>query len=76
EIAIAITIHDYPLSMVDHLYFKRFVCSLQPLFTVPSRNTIKKEIFKIYDTERAKIQSGFGSNRDLHMYQHLMLLKG
>ncbi|CAL1375441.1 unnamed protein product [Linum trigynum] len=44
ELAIAITMHEYPLSMVDHLYFKRFVCSLQPLFTVPSRNTILKEL--------------------------------
>ncbi|CAL1406148.1 unnamed protein product [Linum trigynum] len=63
ELAIAITMHEYPLSMVDHLYFKRFVCSLQPLFTVPSRNTIKKEVFKIYDIERAKIQSLFDINR-------------
>ncbi|CAN0873411.1 hypothetical protein LINGRAHAP2_LOCUS10367 [Linum grandiflorum] len=27
---LAIIMHEYPLSMVDHLYFKRFVCSLQP----------------------------------------------
>ncbi|CAI0409414.1 unnamed protein product [Linum tenue] len=63
ELAIAITMHEYPLSMVDHLYFKGFVCSLQPLFTVPSRNIIKKEVFKIYDIEKAKIQSLFDINR-------------
>ncbi|CAI0424025.1 unnamed protein product [Linum tenue] len=63
ELAVAITMHEYPLSMVHHHYFKRFVYSLQPLFTVPSRNTKKKEVFKIYDTERAKIQSMFDSNR-------------
>ncbi|CAN0826474.1 Putative AC9 transposase [Linum grandiflorum] len=54
--------HEYPLSMVDHLYFKRFVSSLQPLFTVPSRNTIKKEVFKIYDSERGKIQKVLDNN--------------
>ncbi|CAN1222014.1 Putative AC transposase [Linum grandiflorum] len=48
--------HEYPLSMVDHLYFKRFVCSLQPMFSVPSRNTMKKEIFRVYEIERTKIQ--------------------
>ncbi|CAN0885251.1 Putative AC transposase [Linum grandiflorum] len=62
ELAIAITMHEYPLSIVDHLYFKRFVCSLQPLFTVPSRNTIKKEVFKIYDSERGKIQRVLDNN--------------
>ena len=46
ELAIAITMHEYPLSIVDHLYFKRFVCSLQPLFTVPCRNTIKKRCLR------------------------------
>ena len=55
--------HEYPLSIVDHLYFKRFVCSLQPLFTVPCRNTIKKEVFKIYDTERKRVQSVIDNNK-------------
>ncbi|CAL1413299.1 unnamed protein product [Linum trigynum] len=62
ELAIAITMHEYPLSIVEHLYFKRFVCSLQPLFTVPSRGTIKKEVFKMYDTKRAKLQSVLDNN--------------
>ncbi|CAN0903402.1 Zinc finger BED domain-containing protein DAYSLEEPER, partial [Linum grandiflorum] len=56
ELAIAIVMHEYPLSMVDHLYFKLFICSLQPQFTVPSRNTIKKDIMSIYMTEKTKIQ--------------------
>lgn len=48
----AIVMHDYPLSIVDHIGFRRILGSLQPLFLVPSRNTIKKEILKIYDIER------------------------
>ncbi|CAN0903861.1 hypothetical protein LINGRAHAP2_LOCUS22764 [Linum grandiflorum] len=43
-----IIMHEYPLSMVDHLYFNRFVRSLQPMFSVPSRNTMKNEIFLVF----------------------------
>ncbi|KAF1869298.1 hypothetical protein Lal_00018390 [Lupinus albus] len=52
ELANAIIMHDYPLSIVDHIGFRRYSAALQPLFQVPSRNTIKKEIFKVYDFER------------------------
>ncbi|CAN0862132.1 Putative AC transposase [Linum grandiflorum] len=55
ELAIALVMHEYPLSIVDHLYFRRFVCSLQPLFSIPTRNTLKKEIFKMYECERGRI---------------------
>ncbi|XP_019454971.1 PREDICTED: zinc finger BED domain-containing protein RICESLEEPER 3-like [Lupinus angustifolius] len=47
ELASAIIMHDYPLSLVDHVGFRRYSASLQPLFQVPSRNTIKKEILKV-----------------------------
>lgn len=53
ELANAIILHEYPLSIVDHFGFKRYSAALQPLFQVPSRNTIKKEIFKVYDFERS-----------------------
>ncbi|KAF1867946.1 hypothetical protein Lal_00042413 [Lupinus albus] len=39
-------------SQVDHVGFRRYSTTLQPLFQVPSQNTIKKEIFKVYDFER------------------------
>lgn len=42
ELAIIIIMHEYPLSMVDHVGFKRYSSTLQPLFKVPCRNTIKK----------------------------------
>lgn len=53
ELACAIIMHEYPLSIVDHVGFRRFAASLQPLFQVPCRNTIKKEIFKVYESERS-----------------------
>ncbi|CAN1225990.1 hypothetical protein LINPERPRIM_LOCUS2601, partial [Linum perenne] len=44
--------HEYPLSIVEHLHFKRFCYSLQPLFSVPSRK--KRDVMRLYCDERAK----------------------
>ncbi|CAN1154412.1 Putative AC transposase [Linum perenne] len=41
ELAIAVVIHEYPMSIVEHLHFKRFCYSLQPMFVVPSRVRIQ-----------------------------------
>jgi hypothetical protein len=51
-IAEAIIMHDYPLSIVDHVGLRRVFVALQPLFKVPTRNTIKKEVLKVYDLEK------------------------
>ena len=40
--------------MVDHIGFRKFVGSFQPLFKIISRNTLKSDILKIYDNEREK----------------------
>ena len=40
ELASMIVLHEYPLSMVDHAGFRRFVSALQPLFKMVTRNTI------------------------------------
>ena len=49
-----VILHEYSLSMVDHIGFREFVGSLQPLFKIISRNTLKSDIPKIYDNEREK----------------------
>jgi hypothetical protein len=36
-----LVLHDYPLSIVDHAGFRRFVHSLQPLFNLHTRNTYR-----------------------------------
>lgn len=36
-----LVLHDYPLSMVDHAGFRRFIHALQPLFKLHTRNTIR-----------------------------------
>ena len=40
--------------MIDHIGFREFVGSLQLLFKIISRNTLKSDIFKIYDNEKEK----------------------
>ena len=40
--------------MVDHIAFREFVSSLQLLFKLISRNTLKSDIIKICDNEREK----------------------
>ena len=49
KLARAIILHGYSLSIVDHVAFKDFASSLQPLFKMVSRNTIKDDIMKIYE---------------------------
>ena len=41
--------------MVEHIEFREFAGSLQPLFKVVSKNTLKSDILKIYDNEREKV---------------------
>ena len=54
KLVCAIILHEYPLSIVDHVAFKDFFSSLQPLFKMVSRNTIKDDIMKIYEVEKGK----------------------
>ncbi|CAN1815409.1 Putative AC transposase [Linum perenne] len=62
ELAIAVVMHEYPMSIVDHLHFKRFCYSLQPMFSVPSRNTLKKDVMGLFCDERVRIQKLIDSN--------------
>ncbi|XP_023752092.2 zinc finger BED domain-containing protein RICESLEEPER 3-like [Lactuca sativa] len=54
DLAEMIIIHEYPLSIVEHHGFRKFVGNLQPLFKVRCRNTIKGDIMSIYDFEKQK----------------------
>ncbi|WJZ82843.1 hypothetical protein VitviT2T_002568 [Vitis vinifera] len=57
KLARAIILHGYPLSIVDHVGFREFATSLQPLFKMVSHNTIKGYIMKIYEVEKDKMIS-------------------
>ena len=63
ELARMIILHEYPLSIVDHIGFRRYSTSLQPLFKMVCRNTIKKDIMGIYDHEREKSMHAIEKNR-------------
>lgn len=54
ELAAMIVLHEYPLSMVDHVGFRRFVGALQPLFKIGTRNMIRSDIMKHYEVEKKK----------------------
>ena len=57
KLARAVILHEYPLSIVDHIGFREFATSLQLLFKMVSRNTINGDIMKIYDIEKVKMDS-------------------
>lgn len=54
ELASMIALHEYPLSIVDHTGFRRFVSALQPLFKMVTQNTIRKDIMDAYKEEQRK----------------------
>ena len=54
KLAHMVILHEYSLSMVDHIGFKEFVADLQPMFKLVTRNTLKSDILKIYNNEREK----------------------
>ena len=63
KLACMVILHEYPLSMVDHIGFREFVTDLQPMFKLVTRNTLKSDILKIYDYEREKALKITDKNR-------------
>ncbi|CAI0462766.1 unnamed protein product [Linum tenue] len=63
DLVVAVIMHGYSLSMVEHLYFRSFLSGLQPLFSVPTRNTLKSDIFKMYESEKSRIMKLIGGNK-------------
>ena len=63
DLASMIVLHEYPLTMVDHVGFRKYSNTLKPLFKMVSRNTIKNDILKIYDYEKSKTMDLLGNNR-------------
>jgi hypothetical protein len=59
ELALMIIVHEYPLSMVDHVGFRKFCAALQPAFKVVSRNTIRKDILDMYEVQKQSMLKYF-----------------
>ncbi|XP_072078898.1 zinc finger BED domain-containing protein RICESLEEPER 2-like [Arachis hypogaea] len=63
ELSVMVCLHEYPLSIVDHIGFRRFCNALQPLFKVITRNTLKNDILKLYNDERSKTMNVLECNK-------------
>ena len=63
ELANTIILHEYPLSIVEHIGFKSYSASLQPMFKMVTRNTIKRDILSIYDFEKDKSMQQIDKNQ-------------
>ena len=63
ELALMIILHEYPFSIVDDIGFRKYSTSLQPLFKMVSRNTIKNDILSIYEKEREKSKHEIDKNQ-------------
>ena len=55
NLAHMVILHEYLLSMVDHIGFRKFVGFLQPLFKLISRNTLKSDILKFMIMRERKL---------------------
>ena len=44
NLARMVILHEYLISMVNHIGFREFVASLQPMFKLVTRNTLKSDI--------------------------------
>lgn len=56
ELANMVIMHEYPLAIVDHIGFRRFVSSLNPSFKIISRNTLRTDIMKMFTSEKAGLK--------------------
>ena len=50
-----IAAHDYPFQMVEHKYFKLFVASLQPNYSMKSRFTVKEDCMALFQSMKGGI---------------------
>ncbi|XP_077251938.1 zinc finger BED domain-containing protein RICESLEEPER 2-like [Tasmannia lanceolata] len=58
-IAKMIIVHEYPFKMVEYTWFNILYKSLNPSYEKMSRNTIKLECMKVYETEKEKLKKNF-----------------
>ncbi|PIA33846.1 hypothetical protein AQUCO_03900001v1 [Aquilegia coerulea] len=55
DLAHMIILHGYPLSMVEHVGFRRFVSNLQPFFQIMSGDGAKAVCMQIYQKQKQKM---------------------
>lgn len=65
ELAFMICLIEYPLAMVKHVGFRRFINVIQHKFKSVSRNTVTKDIMTIYEYEKEKTIRLFAKNKSM-----------
>ena len=63
DLACAIILHEYPINMVEHKGFRKFLSGVQSMFKMISRSTMRRYIIKIYEEERIKTMKFLESNK-------------
>jgi len=63
EHAKMVILHEYPIMMINRVSFRSFIHLLQPLFKTHSRNAMKNDIMKLYESERTKQMNSLGKNK-------------
>ncbi|CAI0448983.1 unnamed protein product [Linum tenue] len=58
-----IVIDEMPFRTVDGEGFRNYSMTFQPKFSLPSRKTVQRDFFKIYEEEKAKLKSMLHSQR-------------
>ncbi|CAO2830926.1 unnamed protein product [Amaranthus hypochondriacus] len=57
DLAYMVIMHEYPLSIVDHIGFRRFVFGLNSSFRMISRATLKRDIMKMYGEDKKALKA-------------------
>ncbi|KAL4282961.1 hypothetical protein GQ457_16G008350 [Hibiscus cannabinus] len=57
-----IAFHEYPLTMVEHYWFRRVMKIACPMFKEYTRNTAKNDNFKVYENEKKKMINTLQNN--------------
>ncbi|KAL0360895.1 UNVERIFIED_CONTAM: Zinc finger BED domain-containing protein RICESLEEPER 2 [Sesamum radiatum] len=52
-----LVVDEFPFKLVEHPGFRHFLYVACPMFAIPSRRTITKDIFNVYVSETARLKS-------------------
>ena len=52
---------EHPFRVVEGCWFRRLLKKFEPRFQMPSRITVARDCFKIYNVERAKLKTSLKS---------------
>jgi hypothetical protein len=62
DLARMIVCHNYPFSMTEHYYTRRFITRLQPFFKLGHRTSVTEDCRKLYEVEKDKLYEILNQN--------------